>query len=337
MDYIGHKCPVCDKYFHADDDVVVCPDCGTPHHRDCWESVGHCHNEALHDNGFDYAESDTNPESDVLYCRSCGKANDKDAFFCKYCAAPMSKQDERAAQGQNPGAMPGGMPGGIPRGNTGPYPFMDPMAGVPGDTDMGDDVTAGEMAKYVKQNTPYFIRVFNNIKEFNRSKFNFCAAIFCGGYMLYRKMYKLGAFVTALQAAMIIFSTCIQIFFDPQIQQIRDEVLASTQGYYGFSSVTTYMEFFNRLASANFLYVMPTILTLLLLVLRIVVGATFNRQYFKHCKLQIIRTKLDVEESGENAETVLQTRGGVNMPLAISLLVTYLLISYLPNIIIGLF
>lgn len=30
MDYIGFRCPVCDKNFHADDDVVVCPVCGTP-------------------------------------------------------------------------------------------------------------------------------------------------------------------------------------------------------------------------------------------------------------------------------------------------------------------
>ena len=27
MDYIGEKCPVCEKIFTADDDIVVCPDC----------------------------------------------------------------------------------------------------------------------------------------------------------------------------------------------------------------------------------------------------------------------------------------------------------------------
>ena len=82
-------------------------------------------------------------------------------------------------------------------------PFMDPLAGVPADTDFGDGVTAGETAKYVKQNTPYFIRVFNNIKTMNKSKFNFAAALFTGGYLLYRKMYKLGALFAFIQLALI--------------------------------------------------------------------------------------------------------------------------------------
>ena len=54
MDYIGYKCPVCDKYFHVGDDVVVCPECGTPHHRECYKNLGHCVNEDKHSQGFDY-------------------------------------------------------------------------------------------------------------------------------------------------------------------------------------------------------------------------------------------------------------------------------------------
>ncbi|MGN1051081.1 MAG: RING finger protein, partial [Acutalibacteraceae bacterium] len=42
MDYIGYKCPVCEKNFHADDDIVVCPECGAPHHRSCYEQIGKC-------------------------------------------------------------------------------------------------------------------------------------------------------------------------------------------------------------------------------------------------------------------------------------------------------
>ena len=54
MDYIGEKCPVCGKNFHADDDVVVCPICGTPHHRECYENLGHCFNEEKHAEGFSF-------------------------------------------------------------------------------------------------------------------------------------------------------------------------------------------------------------------------------------------------------------------------------------------
>ena len=34
-DYINEKCISCGKEFTKDDDVVVCPECGTPYHRGC--------------------------------------------------------------------------------------------------------------------------------------------------------------------------------------------------------------------------------------------------------------------------------------------------------------
>ena len=40
--YTDEKCPVCTFAFREEDDVVVCPECGTPHHRDCYKDQGHC-------------------------------------------------------------------------------------------------------------------------------------------------------------------------------------------------------------------------------------------------------------------------------------------------------
>ncbi|MBQ6413195.1 MAG: hypothetical protein IJI19_06945, partial [Ruminococcus sp.] len=54
MDYIGNKCPVCQNYFQAEDDVVVCPQCGTPHQRECYEQTGPCANEPVHAQGYEY-------------------------------------------------------------------------------------------------------------------------------------------------------------------------------------------------------------------------------------------------------------------------------------------
>ena len=42
-DYKGNTCPVCKQKFKEADDIVVCPDCGTPYHRECWKrSVSAC-------------------------------------------------------------------------------------------------------------------------------------------------------------------------------------------------------------------------------------------------------------------------------------------------------
>ncbi|MEE0240886.1 MAG: RING finger protein, partial [Ruminococcus sp.] len=43
-DYTGQSCFVCQKPFEPEDDVVVCPECGTPYHRACWQHYGHCIN-----------------------------------------------------------------------------------------------------------------------------------------------------------------------------------------------------------------------------------------------------------------------------------------------------
>ena len=54
MKYIGEECPVCSKIFQENDDIVVCPDCGTPHHRSCWQKNNECFNHSKHEEGFAY-------------------------------------------------------------------------------------------------------------------------------------------------------------------------------------------------------------------------------------------------------------------------------------------
>ena len=46
--YKNEKCPVCNTEFKDGDDIVTCPVCGTPHHRECYNKIGHCINEDKH-------------------------------------------------------------------------------------------------------------------------------------------------------------------------------------------------------------------------------------------------------------------------------------------------
>ncbi len=48
MKYTNYKCPVCQNIFEEEDDVVVCAECGTPHHRECYIQNGKCFNEEKH-------------------------------------------------------------------------------------------------------------------------------------------------------------------------------------------------------------------------------------------------------------------------------------------------
>ena len=49
--YKNEKCPVCNQEFKDGDDIVTCPVCGTPHHRECYKKIGHCFNEDKHAEG----------------------------------------------------------------------------------------------------------------------------------------------------------------------------------------------------------------------------------------------------------------------------------------------
>mgnify|MGYP000169958290 CR=1 FL=1 len=41
--YYGCPCEGCGKPLTLQDDIVVCPDCGAPYHRTCYEKNGSVH------------------------------------------------------------------------------------------------------------------------------------------------------------------------------------------------------------------------------------------------------------------------------------------------------
>jgi predicted nucleic acid-binding Zn-ribbon protein len=46
--FTGLECAACCEVFADGDDVVVCPECGTPHHRSCYAENGECVNAESH-------------------------------------------------------------------------------------------------------------------------------------------------------------------------------------------------------------------------------------------------------------------------------------------------
>ena len=55
--YKNEKCPVCNQEFKDGDDIVTCPVCGTPHHRECYKKIGHCFNEDKHAEGYEFKKT----------------------------------------------------------------------------------------------------------------------------------------------------------------------------------------------------------------------------------------------------------------------------------------
>lgn len=92
--YTGNHCPVCEQAFTDEDDIVVCPDCGTPYHRACWQKVGVCMHKSEHAAGFEW-QPEVGPDADKAAheatCPNCGTHNTPGAVRCAHCGCPLPK------------------------------------------------------------------------------------------------------------------------------------------------------------------------------------------------------------------------------------------------------
>lgn len=118
MDYTGLKCPVCGKPFTSDDDIVVCPECGAPYHRACYQQAGHCIFQEKHGtpDAWKPPEKQTETGAEGKICPRCGKKNARESLFCDQCGQLLSG-------GTSKGASPNGgySPYGTPNPNASPY------------------------------------------------------------------------------------------------------------------------------------------------------------------------------------------------------------------------
>lgn len=361
MDYKGIKCPVCEIPFKEGDDVVVCPECGAPYHRDCYKKEGHCVFTEKHEKGEAWEapappeQPDFSAEIKDQECPVCGTLNAKSAIFCNRCGSPLSgepelhqnhhtypyspdgTQNNPQQNNQNVSNAPNGMPNqnqmppfGAPAPGGVPF-FFDPMGGVSPTEMLEDNVTYGDASKLVKQNTQYYMPVFRNLQQQKKNKFNFSAFLFSGGWMLYRKQYKLGGIITGLMFVLYFAYMILNVYVaSPLLAQLMDQVgMDATAGFAPSSGELLAMtEILSENPAMYFKLALPLLFLVGMLVIMIVVGIKGNKMYMKHC----IKTVQEVKttESLEEVSQKLDMRGGVNVSIAICLLICRMIISYIP-------
>ena len=232
--YTGNHCPVCEQAFTDTDDIVVCPDCGTPYHRDCWKKVGACMHRSEHAAGFEW-QPEIGPEAVKVAheatCPNCGTRNTPGAARCSHCGCPLPRSEADSADAakpeeqvpiyardpsavNNPSAAPGphietysaDREGGIYRREIGPE-------------DTIDGIKAKDWAAYVGRSPMYYLMQFFRMSITNR-KAAVCLSAFLFGpaYLFYRKMWKEGL-LTAILTIVLSIPTFIEIIsvFNPSL------------------------------------------------------------------------------------------------------------------------
>ena len=92
--YYGCPCEGCGKPLTLQDDIVVCPDCGAPYHRDCYEKLGRCIHAPAHAAGYEWKFP--YQESELCTCPACGERTLRSESVCRCCGAALPLRGHRS-------------------------------------------------------------------------------------------------------------------------------------------------------------------------------------------------------------------------------------------------
>ncbi len=350
MRFMNVPCAYCGKAFNQEDDVVVCPHCGTPHHRECWNEHAQCANADKHAEGFVWV-SPVSPQTDVkkeqtrphaaqvngnnavptAECPFCGASNYINELYCTVCHEPIHQN--ASADAGDP------LQDEVQRdkmySDFRTYGGLDPQSSV-------GDITVAEYSAYVGEKSGSYIRKFTSLHTFKRP-FAWNSAAFlssavamlssiCLGpvWFFYRKLNKIGVLFLCVLLAFGIADTLI-CASDPafwvmmdRFQELYADFLALSQQV-GADSVQlvedmtvnmqnalqVYSETANRLTQI-WAYITDVVVAY---VIPLVSGFTATGLYFKKAKSDI----LSVREKHGNAPDYLQRikeKGGVSVGAA---------------------
>ncbi len=307
ISYEGDKCPVCHAILFDDDDIVVCPECGTPYHRDCYQLAGKCVNSDKHGTNWRYVSESEKHATDRTAedgyqqgttgtgkkCPNCGAISSSGTIFCPYCGYQFGSA-------YNPGQGP----------MNGSYEYMarviDPMGGIDPRTDI-DGVPASALMPFVAVNTQRYIPKFADMsRRKKKASWNWASFFLRGYWLLYRKCYKEG--IVALVISLI--SVLLNIPMNNVTNSIIDTL---PQG-------ATYSDLFAAIGDNLSLYTPGVIICAVLSIvlslgLMIIMGIFGDYIYKKHC----VNTVKEITSGtdSQNQHELMAKKGGVNLFLPI--------------------
>ena len=225
------KCPVCQGYLFSDDDIVYCPICGAPHHRDCWDAVGHCGLEETHGTENQYKKEETEKRTEnksLNICPNCIKLLPDDAKFCPYCG-----YDKENPKDEN--QMPFQV---INLGNQKVFK-IDPLGGLKKDEKI-EGVEVKDIAKFVSFGSHQILPKFKVLSEDKKAKiWNWFAFLSPYSNALFKKMYMQFFIYIMLELTAYVFLTPIYNLFlninmpvGSRALDIAKELLANPTNYF---------------------------------------------------------------------------------------------------------
>ena len=282
--FTNEKCPVCNSIFKEDDDIVVCPECGTPHHRECYKENSKCANHEKHSENYRWEPDFVTPDTIEIPKVKVSEQNPPDgeqAFF--------------SMQVHN-----------FPTLLQGSY------------EDFEEDIKAEDVAWFVRQDTKRYIPKFYKVKN-KKVTWNWGAFFFMPYWFFFRKMYKLGAIFLALTIAITTLLP-MGISMIPAAQPLLQDMVDFTEKYPP-EVIVTLTEAENEQAVQEFTNIIreniggSLILSsyfILLVLLKVFVGFMANKWYYNHTLKTIKKVKAE-EKDPQKQKILFLRRGGISI------------------------
>lgn len=346
--YEGSVCSACEKVFTAEDDVVVCPVCGTPHHRECWNSTGSCTNAGKHAEGYSWQpennqaenfddlpkadnsdeESETaefDIENDKLNARKRARANGKcphcheetpvDLPYCLRCGGALMAENQslcpRCGTTNDKNSNFCARCGMIlPQGQT--YRVSDNNDKVcirPLDKMYG--ITISEASTYIQVGSDKYIPNFFK-RSLDRKKvgWNWASFFLAPYWFFYRKMYAIGA-------AMIAMMVPLYLIIAPYLQPFMDAYTNYIEVYNSASSTSAQISEAYAAVMPHMQAAMPYVyaFVLAMLVLHVLCGL-FSDWLYRNKMLKDIKRWKSLDSDPATYQMNLLRKGGVSPLIA---------------------
>lgn len=254
--YENQKCPVCGVAFKSGDDIVTCPECGTPHHRQCYEKLGKCANASLHSTGFVYKR----PQEPEPQEQQQNNQQQKNPYFIPPHGA--AKQGD-AQQNQSGGYTHIPMGVGTRPGEKAGFVFKN--------DDKIDGVLLSDIITVIGSN---FIKFISKFKKNKKISWNWSAFVFGPYYLFFRKMNGPGTLFLALEFAArfiisMVFSKQLTAFVNGASSLVQNTDISPAE----------YYEKMNSLIQSSDIMTAYLILTACLLVIHFIIALIADGLY----------------------------------------------------------
>lgn len=313
INYIDCECLSCHKTFKKEDDVVVCPDCGTPYHRDCYDNEGKCINTELHEKNESWTpkeKANTENNEEDLKCPRCGETNPSQTLFCVKCGYPMQINQESRPFNDDVNQHGGPQKNMYDAGNAQngfPPQFNMFTEKLNQQSDL-DGNTIGEYTKFIGTNPIYHLTQFLRFAKSNiKTSINLMAFLFPEFYFFYRRMNKKGILMLVLSIVLSIPTMLYLI------------------GAGAFEGIVLPNFLANR---SDLIEVVSNVSSLMISALKIWCSLFANYWYYQKAKGTINACK-ETGASGDELNNAISNNGGVSSKNLIIAITAYIVIILL--------